>query len=164
MKYIVPAICAILLASISGTASATELRDERSGCAGENCRSAKFTGTVLKDRTYAKPWTAQIFGGKFGDCVRLEVLSQQTDLEMYVVGPHVEQNRWYDDDSGTCDLCPLIKFQSPEQGWYTVVVSNFAGAPVNADFVLSYGRYPGPNPNCANPTPQNAPATASKKK
>ena len=42
---------------------------------------------------------------------------------------------------------------APSLGWYRVVVTQFAGAAIEADTVMMYGRYPPGNSNCNNPTP-----------
>jgi len=98
---------------------------------------------------------------------RLEVTSQEADLEMRIVSPDGSET-WLNDDStlAPCPLCPLIAFKTQlRDGWYTVHIGEFGGVPVQANFTLAYGRYRRQvNANCTTHVPASvAPARASGK-
>ena len=130
-----------------------------STCTTLNCSSESIRGTYILDGGgRAIPWTAQLFSNG-GECVRVQVTEEGTDLETVLVSPN--GTTWRNDDGGgagtvggACFLCPLIKANTPAgiNGWYTVSVSHFAGNGVTANFLLRYGRYPLGNPNCSGAT------------
>jgi len=86
-------------------------------------------------------------------CLRLDVIKQNADMEMVLVGP--DGTVWRNDNRALLDKRPLIVVpRSPAQGWYTVHISPATGVVLpngghlNAD--LAYGRYTSvTNPNCA---------------
>ncbi|WP_089943319.1 hypothetical protein [Candidatus Entotheonella palauensis] len=94
------------------------------------------------------PFVLQIFSSG-NECVRLEVIRQGTDLEMTLISP--QGAIWQDDDGGV-DTQPLIKAITNVRGWYPLVLSQFAGAPANADFDLQYGRFASNSAQCSPPT------------
>jgi hypothetical protein len=78
-------------------------------------------------------------------------------MELVVIAPNGSVYR-NDDRNGALDRRPLVKIGgAPNNGWYTVHVSQWAGAATETNIVLLYGRYNAGNPNCAGPT---APASA----
>ena len=109
-----------------------------------------LNGTLHDTNGLTMPWTTSVYAQP-GECMRLFVDSVNFDPKLTVIAPNGEVFR--DDDSGG-SLRPLVKIAStPVQGWYTVQVAQFAGAPqADTDFVLKYGRFTAGNPNCANPT------------
>ena len=125
--------------------------DTVSSCTGINCSSLRIPGTVLSFSPSAGNFVINAFATP-GNCVRFDVISEGTDLEMVVTAPNGQVFR-NDDSFGPCFLCPLVKIASaPNNGWYTVRLAHFNGAAVNANFTLLYGRYSAGNPNCAAPT------------
>lgn len=117
--------------------------------------AATVTHAATLSASGAHPWVAQI-QAPAGRCLRLEVTSETTDLGMQVAAPNAF-TAWRNDDKGFgCSLCPLVKiFSTPFTGWYTVSINHFAGAAVNANFVLRFAHYPVGNPNCSIPTAPN---------
>ena len=108
--------------------------------------SLELDGTLNDTNGNAQPWTAELYAG-VGECLRLFVTTTAFDAKLTVIAPNGTVFR--DDDSGG-SLRPLVRVASaPVQGWYTVQVAHYAGAPQNANFTLLYGRYTAGNPNCA---------------
>ncbi|MEJ8572093.1 hypothetical protein [Microbaculum marinum] len=128
---------------------------EVTNCKGRNCKSMELGGTVPGFLASALPWTMQLYAGP-GECLRLEVTSQEADLEMRVVSPD-GTNTWANDDStlAPCPLCPLSAIKTRKtDGWYTVHVGEWGGESVQANFTLAYGRYKRQaNPNCTSFVP-----------
>jgi hypothetical protein len=89
-------------------------------------------------------------GAIANECVRLETVFADSNLEMVAVSPSGQVFR--DNNSGAGDLS-LVKIAPAESGWYTVQVARSNGTPAAENFGLRYGRYSGGNPNCASPTP-----------
>ena len=88
--------------------------------------------------------------------MRVEVTSQPADTELVVVAPNGTVFR--DDDSGQGSE-PLVRIpNTPNNGWYTVQLNHFAGAAIEGNFVLRYGRYTRSNANCQ---PGTAPRLAA---
>jgi hypothetical protein len=150
----IASLAAAMLSSHGTVSAGTEIFDDTiSSCTGLNCSSLRLPGTVLTDGPSAKPWVAQLHA-PFGRCVRLQVISQETDLEMVVTAPDGSSVFWNDD--GFIDpvpFAPVVKIASaPKEGWYTVRLSEFVGMPVDKNFVLLYGVYAADNPNCADAT------------
>jgi hypothetical protein len=111
------------------------------------------TGGTNADLFNADPFVVQIFSSG-GECVRVEGLSQGTDLEAVLVSPNGQV--WRDDD-GAGSLRPLIKAITPSgiRGWYTLQVSHFAGGHAAAnysDFSLAYGRFASTSASCSGAT------------
>jgi hypothetical protein len=160
LKLYPTAAAASLLFAI--TASATPIFDPTtSQCVRRNCDAVEFGGSVPGFLSTPMPWVIQVFAAA-GECLRLEVTSQEADLEMRVVAPD-GGHTWLNDDStlAPCPLCPLIAFNTRQrQGWFTVHIGEFGGASVQAHFTLAYGRYNRNNPNC---TTHIAPAGAVEK-
>jgi len=154
------AVAATLLLATS--ASATPIFDpSTSTCTDRNCSAVEFGGTVPGFLNAAMPWVIQVFATD-RECLRIEVTSQEVDLEMRVVAPDGSKT-WVNDDStlAPCPLCPLVTVNPTRQnGWYTVHVGEFGGSSVQANFTLAYGRYNRNNPNC---TTHVAPARAGDK-
>ena len=140
------ALATLLLAPVLGSAQTAVFDDTFSTCATINCSSLRIPGTVLSFAPSAGNWDINVFAAA-GECVRLDVISQATDLEMVVVAPNGTVFR--NDDRVIGDLRPLVKIdRSPNNGWYTVHLAQFAGSAVNANLVLLYGRYNSGNINC----------------
>lgn len=127
-----------------------------------NGSSLRIPGTVLSFGPSAGNFDINVFAGA-GECVRLDVISQNTDLEMVVVAPNGTVFR--NDDRAGGDLRPLIKMNpTSNNGWYTVHLARFDGAAVSTNFVLLYGRYNRDNANCAAPTTGQLARQASEKR
>jgi hypothetical protein len=92
------------------------------------------------------------------------VLTQASDLEITTASPGGAVFRNDDSFVAPCPLCPLVKINGTQNGWYTVSISSFSGAAIQANFTLGYGQYNVNNPNCAAPTvPVLSPAAAASK-
>jgi hypothetical protein len=140
-----------------------------STCTALNCASTLLHANVTSSSTNpggsVEPFVIQVHGSP-QYCTRLDVSSENADMQMVVTGP--DGTVWRNDDRVPGDLRPLVVIPSGVQGWYTVQVSLYSGRTsmpgthYNAD--LAYGRYFGEgNPNCANPTrPLAAEQNASK--
>jgi len=125
--------------------------DSVSSCTGINCSSLRIPGTVLSFGPSAGNFVINAFATP-GNCVRFDVISEGADLEMVVTAPDGRVFR-NDDSHGPCFNCPVVKIASaPNNGWYTVHLAQFAGAAVDTNFTLLYGRYSAGNPNCAGAT------------
>lgn len=123
--------------------------DSRNVCTTINCSATIINGSYeTNPSNNVNPFTLQVFSSG-GECVRLAVTSQGTDLETVLVSPSGAV--WKDDDGGG-SLLPLVKANTDVRGWYTLQIARFNGTPANADFTLSYGRYPLGNINCSAPT------------
>ena len=165
------AIASMLTASVGLSTAAYaggEIFDPTSSsCTKLNCSSILVGATVKSfgDVTAGR-WVAEVFAGQ-GECLRLFVSQEFTDLETVVVAPNGSVYR--NDDggvgSGSDILRPLVKIDpTPNNGWYTVSIGHFAGAAVTGNFQLRYGRYSSGNINCANPTPSATPSQAATKR
>lgn len=122
-----------------------------STCGTVNCGASLLSGTYTHDQnSNADPFVMQVFTAG-GECLRIDVLSEGTDLEAVLVGPDGRVWR-VDDRPGS--LLPLIKAITTAgvRGWCTLQLSHFAGSGVNADFTVAIGRYNAANINCASPT------------
>lgn len=140
------ALFTLLLVPGLGSAQTPVFDDTFSTCNTINCSSLRIPGTVLSFSPSAGNWDINAFAAA-GECVRLDVISEGTDLEMVVVAPNGSVFR--NDDRAVGDLRPLVKIdRTPNNGWYTVHLAQFAGSAVNANFVLLYGRYNSGNINC----------------
>jgi hypothetical protein len=163
-QWLAAASAAVITLWGAGTPQATQIFDPfPSSCTSTNCSQIVIGGTVNAFNQTAGPWTAEIFAPTNG-CLRLQGLTQNADLEITAVSPGGVVFR--NDDSGLlpCPLCPLVKINGTQNGWYTVSVSHFAGSPVQENFTLSFGQYNVNNPNCSLPTiPVAAPAAAASK-
>ncbi|PON14073.1 hypothetical protein C2W62_30985 [Candidatus Entotheonella serta] len=94
------------------------------------------------------PFVIQTFSS--GDeCVRLEVIEQGADMEMTLISP--TGTIWQNDDGGVGSQ-PLLKVITNVRGWYPLVVSQFAGSSLIANFNFLYGRFPSSSSQCSNPT------------
>jgi hypothetical protein len=158
------ATAVVLLCAASASATPV-FSPSVSNCKDRNCKAVELGGTVPGFYTSALPWTIQVFAGPT-ECLRLEVLSQEADLEMRVVSPD-GSDTWLADDSllTPCLLCPLAAIRTEDRnGWYTVHIGEWGGAAVQANFTLAYGRYSRQrNPNCtsfvASPAEEGASAS-----
>lgn len=128
-----------------------------SSCTGINCASNTINTNVTTSSSLngIEPFVMQVMSTtQF--CTRLDVLSQNTDMEITVISP---DGTVFRNDDRPGDLRPLVVIPAGQTtGWYTVQISRYNGvAPTpgaHYDAALSYGRYSGStNPNCANPTP-----------
>jgi hypothetical protein len=141
----------LLLSAV--TASATAIFDPTTkACTARNCGAVQFGGTVSGFLSSPMPWTIQVFADA-QECLRLEVTSQDTDLEMRVVAPDGSKS-WISDDSGLapCPTCSLVAIDTRQRnGWYTVHIGEYVGQSVLANFTLAYGRYLRGNANCTTP-------------
>jgi hypothetical protein len=121
-------------------------------CTTLTCQSSTFRGTYENINGLQQPFIAQLFAQP-NECVRIEVTSQQTDLEMVLVSP--DGTFWRDDNGGEGQE-PLIKAVTAGEpdGWYTLQISHFAanGPSGGSDFTFRYGRYNPDNPNCSGAT------------
>jgi hypothetical protein len=135
---------AVFLLAGGGPAAATNMFSEGPedcfrSAADLNCNSATIKGTVLLSSSHAVPWVTQI-AVRQGECLRIDVTDQDTDLEAVLIAPNGTVYRNNDRAGG--DLRPLIKVNgAPQHGWYTLQLSQAAGLPVNTDFTLAFGRY-----------------------
>ena len=154
------------VALMGGTAWATNMFGPANTCTGINCGARVIQGTVTQFGPTAQPWVAEIFAIP-GRCMRLAVTAEGADLETVVRAPNGQVFRNDDGFVGLCPLCPVVKIaNTPNNGWYTVSLSQFAGAAASANFTLAYSLYNLGNPNCGLPTaPVNAlePDTKSQK-
>jgi hypothetical protein len=120
-------------------------------CTGTNCSSQIINGTYHADASGdADPFILQVYS-QGNECVRLDVIAEDSNLEMVLVSP--AGRVWRNNDRNASNPRPLIKAISDVSGWYTLQVSQFNGAAVISDFTLRYGRYDINNPNCFNETP-----------
>jgi hypothetical protein len=140
--------------------------DQRASCTTINCGSIVLGGSLNKHewnlsggstnvfpRTGAGPWVMKVRAG-LNECLRLDILTQGTFMEMVVVSPSavIWRNKGRGGTTG-CIHCPLVKIASTNQsGYYVVQVNHHAGTPSNSRFRLAYGRYNKGNPNCADST------------
>ena len=146
-------------ALLAGPAVAgSELFDPLSTCTTTNCQSQLVIGNVfssnLLDSTGHKPWVAQIFKGGGNECLRIEGITQTTDVEAVLTCPG--GRTWLNDDDLAADeLEPLIIARlatpaaSTPAGWCTLTIHHFRGDNVEGQFTLRFGRYPLGNQNCA---------------
>jgi hypothetical protein len=138
-----------MIAVASKQAWATNMYDPGAldNCSDANCGSRIIGGTVLLSTTHAVPWVAEIEVGR-GECLRLDVTTQGADLEAVLTAPNGTVYRNNDRASG--DSRPLIKLNfAPQNGWYTLQLSQASGSPVNVDFTLAFGKYASGNvANC----------------
>ena len=129
-------------------------------CTSLNCGATVIDGTILFSAANAAQWTTSVYAGA-GECLRIAVTSQYTDLIATLSGPGGTLNR---DDDGGGFLRPLIKLDpAPHNGWYTFSLSTFGAVPSTGNFEVRYGRYNHLNPNCATPTPPLGPALSRRK-
>jgi hypothetical protein len=150
MAGLIALVVTLLLVPVLCSAQTNIFDDSQSICTGTNCSTLRLPGTLLNFAPSAGNWDINVFSSG-GECVRLDVISQNTDLEMVVVAPNGTVYR--NDDRTGSDLRPLVKIDTtPNNGWYTVHLARFDGSAVNANFVLLYGRYNTGNVNCSNPT------------
>lgn len=156
------ALAAIVLAGVSQAHAGPIYDPTVSTCTGANCSSIVLGGSLFSlGSGSAGQWVQEVFA-RAGQCVRVQVLSEFTDLAMDVVAPG---GAIYSDDQGgvaACPNCPNVKIaRAPKTGWYTVNVAQYLGNPAEGNFTLAYGTYPAGNANCSSPTPVSmAPAAA----
>ena len=99
--------------------------------------TANISGTTFGFGPSAMPWTAEVYAPANG-CLRIAVTGQATDLEAVVIAPN---GTVYRDDDGGPGLFPLVKVNpTPNNGWYTVQLHNFAGTAVSANFQATLQR------------------------
>ena len=79
---------AVFLLAGGGPAAATNMFDPGpvDNCGSANCGSRIIAGTVLLSSDFAVPWVAEI-GVRQGECLRIDVTSQGTDLEAVLIAP-----------------------------------------------------------------------------
>jgi hypothetical protein len=125
-----------------------------------NTSAVRLDGTIHSFNASANVWTIDVFAN-VGECVRLDLNVEPADMELVVVAPNGSVFR-NDDRNGALDRRPLVKIASaPNNGWYTVHVSQFAGTATEGNFTLLYGRYTAGNANCGTPTPASVTAEAA---
>ena len=108
--------------------------------------ATRFNGSVETTvNNNRDPFVAQVFSSG-AECLRIAVVSQGTDLEATLVSP--TGRVWQDDDSNGLNR-PLLKALTDVRGWYPLVLSHFAGSPVNADFTIDITRLPSTSSLCA---------------
>lgn len=130
-----------------------------SNCPTINCLSTSFVGVVISSTVLGtEPFLAQIYAGS-GECIRVDLTgpngSGNSDFEMVLTAPN--GTVWRNDNRPGATN-PLIKVDSaPNNGWYTLQVSQSAGAlsPAGSHQTIfgAYGRYNASNINCDSPTP-----------
>lgn len=128
-----------------------QLFDGRDTCSGDSCSSQSYMGIYERNsnNSQAIPFTIQVYSAG-NECVRLDVFSQPSDLEIVFVAP--DGTVWRDNDGGP-DTRPLVKARTPDvNGWYTVHISRDTGGGGAGIFGLRYGRYDINNANCFSPT------------
>lgn len=144
-------VAAAAVLQVSAMASATAIFDRTVGtCTGNNCDSIEIGGRLSGSANgQAGPWTIEVLAG-LNECIRLQVVQSEVDLEMVAISPN---GQFYRNDDGPqgCSKCPLLRFQSPVRGNYTVSISQHNGTGPDARFRFAYGRYSAGNPNCNNP-------------
>jgi hypothetical protein len=144
----------VLMLGASPASGQSIFDDSSSTCTAANCSSLRIPATVFAFGPSAGTFTIDAFATP-GQCVRFDLVSPPhpaPDMELVVVAPNGSVYR-NDDRNGAFDRRPLVKIGSaPNNGWYTVHVSQFAGTATETNIVLLYGRYNGGNPNCALPT------------
>jgi hypothetical protein len=147
-------VAATALLQVSTMASATAIFDPTVGtCTGANCDSIELGGRLSGTNGQAGPWTIEVLAG-LNECIRLQVLtSNDADVEMVAISPNGQFYRNDDGLAGSCTKCPLLKFQAPSRGNYSVSISHRAGVAKDVKFRFAYGRYPAGNANCNNPNP-----------
>ena len=137
----------------------------QSTCTGINCGGFRFGGTYQFDQfNQADPFVTQVYTGN-GECLRIDVLSEETDLELTLIGP--DGKVWRNDDRSdpSFDNRPLLKVQNTgATGWFVLQVARYNGTGPGANFTAAYGRYNVGNPNCATPTVPVATSTLAKQK
>jgi hypothetical protein len=118
-------------------------------CTTLNCGAVVLNGTTFSFGPSADHFDVDVFAGP-NECLRAAVTSEFADLETVVRAPNGTVYRNDDGGVAACPLCPVVKVNStPNNGWYSVTIGQFAGAPAEGNFTLSYGRYNVGNPNCA---------------
>lgn len=139
-----------------------EIFNSGSSCTTTNCNATILNATIKSFGLTAGKWIAEVFAST-GRCLRIDVFSEFADLETVVVAPNGAVFR--NDDRAAGDRRPLVKIAStPNNGWYTVSIGQFAGAAVTGNFSLAYGNYNFGNPNCSSPTTAFTPETAGPSK
>lgn len=127
----------------------SQVFDSQNTCTAANCSSMTINGTYQFDAfNNANPFTLQVFSSG-GECLRINMSSQGTDLESVLVSP--SGLTWRDDDGGA-GVLPLIRANTDVRGWYNLSISRFNGGGPQADFTVNIGRYNSGNPNCAGAT------------
>lgn len=120
----------------------------RDTCTTINCNAAVTSGTYhYGPFENSNPFILQIYAEP-NECLRVDVTSQNADLEAVLVSP--EGTVWRNDDRIIqTDLRPLIKVTPNVKGWYTLQISKYNGVAPYAIFTVEHGRYNQGNPNCA---------------
>ncbi|MGQ0622790.1 MAG: hypothetical protein ACT4QA_23280 [Panacagrimonas sp.] len=148
------ALAALVLAALPLVGNAgVGLVDPRNTSTGINSSSVAIRGNYVVDfNNHSLPWVSPVFVGS-GECLRIDVTTQNSDLEAVFVD--AAGNIFRNDDrggSGSNFLFPLLKISSAARGWGTLHITHFAGGGINGEFVFNLGRYNSGNPNCATPT------------
>lgn len=151
------AICvtAILMLAPTSSFAGSNIGDVSvSACTTINCSTLSIPGDVISVPTLG-------FAGNFlinayaspGECVRFDLVTPTNpDMKLVVIAPNGTVYR--NDDRSGADHRPLVTIPSaPNDGWYTVHISEFSGAAITTNFELKYGRYNFGNPNCSTATP-----------
>jgi hypothetical protein len=160
MKLLPLGVLGLGAALLAGPAVAgSELFDPLSTCTDTNCQSRLVIGndfrSTLSGSTGHNSWVAQIFKGGGNECLRIEGITQTTNLEAVLTCPG--GRTWRDDDGGDGSL-PLIIATDPtvpaRPGWCTLTIHSSDGSNVQGQFQLMFGRYsPASQANCTPATP-----------
>ncbi len=135
-----PALAQTGVGSLSVGARRLELGSEARG---------KLTAAdvSLADSSYAQAWGLEL---REGTQVTVDLLSDDFDAFLFVMGPGLDEAIRDDDGAGACDA--RITFTAPEDGMYRVI-ANTVGGETTGRFRLRVSEEPGPVTTgaCGNP-------------
>ncbi|MDH3599490.1 MAG: hypothetical protein OEU26_07600 [Candidatus Tectomicrobia bacterium] len=158
LKRVNVSIVAGMILYVSAAAAAPLLfnNDPANTCTDINCESAEWRGSILQLGTQQVPnivpFTADIWSDA-NQCLRLDISEPTADVHLVLVSP--KGRVWRSNDRDSSDNAPLIMVDpTPEQGYYTVMVSTPGDVTSDSiDFLFNYGLYMSGNANCTPPTP-----------
>src|SRR3954451_21109817 len=94
-------------------------------CTTLNCGAVVLNGIAVKNAFGdSVPFTSEVFGD-VGNCIRLDVTAQSSDMEIVLVSP--SGSVWRNDDRVSGDLRPLITARADVKGYYTVQINYYSG-------------------------------------
>jgi len=119
-------------------------------CTTLNCGAVVLNGIAVKNAFGdSVSFTSEVFSD-VGNCIRLDVTAQSSDMQIVLVSP--SGSVWRNDDRVSGDHRPLITARADVKGYYTVQINYYGGnQTINTGqwFTLAYGRYvPGTAANC----------------